>query len=70
MARPRKLPDESLSVWLNLRVTPAEADAAYQRAAREGRPLALLLREALRNVLRRCDTKTAKATVAPARALP
>jgi hypothetical protein len=72
MARPRKAPEARHDVWLNLRVTPTEADAAYQRAMREGRPLAELLREAFRDLFTPDsfrNTKTANATARRARAL-
>lgn len=69
MARPRRPESDRLVVMLNVRMTPAEADAAFQYAHREGLPLAALMRAALHNIIRSRKTKTSNTTARRVRAL-
>jgi predicted HicB family RNase H-like nuclease len=48
--RPQKPPHERLSVALDFRVTPEEADRVYRAALREKKPVTKFLREKLRQV--------------------
>jgi hypothetical protein len=70
MAAPPKAECDRRTVMLNVRLTPAEADAAFQYARRQRRPLAALMREALHEIIRSRKTKTLTTTAQRLRALP
>ena len=48
--RPRKLPEDRLSVALDFRVTPEEADLVHRAALREKKSVTKFLRDKLRQV--------------------